>query len=493
MLEEETIEKIKEIEPQQILGDITSWANEFFLNEAAILQLIIIASAFFISAFIYSLSRKKVMEAIDASQMPLRAKRISNNLRRLIFPFSSLLIIFVMTQLATSDLAGNLDIRLSTGVMQVLLAWIVVRISLQFIENALIRNIFALCILAVLVLSIFNVLDQTTATLDAIAFSVGEFRISALAVIQGIFYLFILLYVASFLSTFAERRVLQSKNLSRSSQVLVAKVIRVMLIVFALLIGVTSAGIDLSLFAVFGGAVGLGIGFGLQKGISNLFSGMLLLLDKSIEPGDVIELENGTFGWVDHMGARYTEIITRDNKSFLIPNEDFITQRVVNWSHGDSLIRLQLTFGVHYDSDPHRVKEIAEEAAATPERVVDDPKPVCWLIEFGDSSVNFSLRFWIKDAQAGVTNIKGAVMMALWDAFKENDIQIPYPHREIFLHPTVKEPLEIMASPASALKTDKAEEEETPPKVKAKQKTSPKKKAAPKKAASKSTAPKKKS
>ena len=107
----------------------------------------------------------------------------------------------------------------------------------------------------------------------------------------------------------------------------------------------------------------------------------------------------------------------------------------MNWSHGNSLIRIQIAFGVHYNSDPHLVKEIAEKAAAQAhERVVADPSPVCWLVEFGDSSLNFSLRFWIKDAEAGVTNIKGHVMMALWDAFKENEIEIPYPHREIYMH-----------------------------------------------------------
>ena len=207
------------------------------------------------------------------------------------------------------------------------------------------------------------------------------------------------------------------------------------------MIGVTTAGIDLSLLAVFSGAVGLGIGFGLQKGISNLFSGMLLLIDESIKPGDIIELpaadgSTATFGWVNHMGARYTEIVTRDNKSFLVPNEDFITQKVVNWSHGNTLVRIQIKFGVHYESDPHQIKSLAEKAATTVERVVDTPSPVCWLIEFGESSLDFTLRFWIKDAEKGVTNTKGMVMMALWDAFKDNGIQIPYPHREVFIHDT---------------------------------------------------------
>ena len=172
--------------------------------------------------------------------------------------------------------------------------------------------------------------------------------------------------------------------------------------------------------------MGLGVGFGLQKGISNLFSGMLLLLDQSIKPVDIIELES-TFGWVNHMGARYTEIVTRDNKSFLVPNEDFITQQVINWSHGNTLVRVETKFGVHYDSDPYLVKKLAEDAATHPDRVVDNPAPVCHLVEFGDSSLNFVLRFWIKDAEKGITNMRGAVMLALWDAFKENKIAIPYP------------------------------------------------------------------
>ena len=156
---------------------------------------------------------------------------------------------------------------------------------------------------------------------------------------------------------------------------------------------------------------------------------MLLLMDKSIQPGDVIELENSqTFGWVNHMGARYTEIITRDNKSYLIPNEEFVTQNVVNWSHGnDRLVRISLEFGVSYDSDIHHVIALAKEAATRPERVVDKPEPVCWITEFGDSSVNFVLRFWIKDAEGGVSNVKGDVFLSLWDILKENNIEIPFP------------------------------------------------------------------
>lgn len=434
---------LEDINIEETATKSVEWAKALAMNDSMLIQLGLILSCFILAGFIYVVIRKKVQNAIDASSMPIRVKRIATNLRKLIFPLNALLLLFITSAIAASESFG-INVSLSIGVQKVLMAWIFVRVAVQFIENNLVRNIFATIIWIILALSIFGVLEQTTNTLDGIGFSIGEFRLSALAVIKGIFSLFALLYIAIFASTFAERRILQIKSLNRSSQVLVAKVTRISLIVFALLVGVTSAGIDLSLFAVFGGAVGLGIGFGLQKVISNLFSGMLLLVDRSIKPGDVIEIPDiGTFGWVNNMAARYTEIVTRDNKSFLIPNEDFITQRVVNWSHGNSLIRLQVHFGVHYNSDPHLVKKLAEAAAAKPERVVNDPNPVCWMVEFGDSSLNFSLRFWIKDAEAGVTNIRGTVMMELWDAFKENGIQIPYPHREVYMHTAPDNPIEV--------------------------------------------------
>jgi len=411
-----------------------SWCSSYFWTANTSYQGILIAIAFISAAILYRPAKRKITTLLENAKIPGTARRITTNLIRLVFPLIALIVMFIGTQIIASDIIG-VKTGLSDGIMKVLLAWIIIRIAVQFIENSAIRNFFALIIWTIAALSIFGVLEQTMTTLDSLAFSIGEFRLSALAVIKSIIMLFSLLYFALFASTFAERRIFQVKSFTRSSQVLIAKITRITLIVFALFIGITSAGIDLSLFAVFGGAVGLGIGFGLQKVISNLFSGMLLLLDRSIKPGDVIEIPDiGTFGWVNQMSARYTEIVTRDNKSFLIPNEDFITQRVVNWSHGNSLIRVQISFGVHYNSDMEQVIAIATEAAKKPERVVDYRQPVCWITEFGDSSVNFSLRFWIKDAQEGMTNVKGQVFLELWKAFKENDIQIPYPHREVFVH-----------------------------------------------------------
>ncbi len=428
------LDEFEKTDPLMTLNTIIEWCSAFFTQPNTMYQGIIIIIAFVIGFTLHQILRNPAREYIEKSDWPSRIKRMANNLRRLLFPFLTLNVMFILSKIAGSDIM-HVNVTLLDGMMKIIFAWIVIRILVQLIDNNAVRNVFAITIWAVVALSIAGQLEYAAQTLDSFGFTIGDFRLSALAVIKGAFYLFTLLYFATFVSSFAERRVLKINGLTRSSQVLIAKIVRVALVVIALLIGITSSGIDLSLFAVFGGAIGLGIGFGLQKGISNLFSGILLLTDRSIKPGDVIELENGTFGWVNHMAARYTEIVSRDNKSYLIPNEEFITQRVVNWSHGNSLIRLEVSFGVHYKSNPHEVKEIAEKAAAEGhERICKNPAPVCHLTEFGDSALNFKLRFWITDAEKGITNIRGEVMLALWDAFKEHGIEIPYPHREVYIH-----------------------------------------------------------
>jgi small-conductance mechanosensitive channel len=189
--------------------------------------------------------------------------------------------------------------------------------------------------------------------------------------------------------------------------------------------------VDLTGLAFLSGAIGVGLGFGLQKVVSNLVSGIIILLDKSIKPGDVISLGE-TFGWINSLGARYVSITTRDGKEYLIPNEDLITGQVVNWSHSNDFVRLDIHFGTSYADDPHKVRALAIEAAAGVPRVLASYKPpVCHIVGFGDSSVDYILRFWIRDPTAGLTNIRGNVFLALWDAFKENGVSIPFPQREV--------------------------------------------------------------
>jgi small-conductance mechanosensitive channel len=234
------------------------------------------------------------------------------------------------------------------------------------------------------------------------------------------------LWAANAASDFLDKRVQSSTDLTPSIQVLIGKLIRLLLISFAILIVLSTVGIDLSALALFSGAVGVGLGFGLQKIVSNLVSGIILLADKSIKPGDVISVGDH-FGRVGNMGARYTSVDTRDGREYLIPNEDFITQRVANWTYSSDLVRLFVKFNTTYDSDPRQAQAAAVEAAFSIERVLKKPVPQCMLTEFGTTSIEFELWFWIKDPAVGVTNVKSDVLLALWDTLAKNGVSIPKP------------------------------------------------------------------
>ncbi len=279
-------------------------------------------------------------------------------------------------------------------------------------------------------LYMLNVADDVAVFLNGVALTIGEFRLSVMTVLTALVVVGALLTMARLVSTTTAATIRKNEDISPSMQVLAVKGVQILLYGLAFFIGVRAVGIDLTGLAVLSGAIGVGLGFGLQKVVSNLVSGVIILLDKSIKPGDVISLGE-TFGWIQTLGARYASVVTRDGKEYLIPNEDLITGQVVNWSHSNDFVRLDIYFGTAYADDPHVVRKLAVEAAKSVDRVLSYKAPVCHIVGFGDSSVDYILRFWIKDPTGGLTNIRGNVYLALWDAFKENDISIPFPQREV--------------------------------------------------------------
>jgi small-conductance mechanosensitive channel len=319
------------------------------------------------------------------------------------------------------------------------LAWLVVSVLSRIIRSRQLSNWVAVLAWLLVALNLTGYLEPTAGALDAMAFNIGEVRLSALLLIKSVALLIGLTWLASNTGNFIERRVNMMTDLTPSLQVLIGKFIKITLVIAAVMVALNAVGIDLTVFAVFSGAIGVGLGFGLQKVVSNFISGVIILLDKSIKPGDTISLGD-TFGWIRELRSRYVSVVTRDGREYLIPNEDFITEKVINWSFTDKLVRLDVEFGVSYDSNPHEVSKLAIEAVEAVERVSNAKKPVCWLTEFGDSSLNFKTRFWISDPQGGLTNIRGQVMLALWDAFEANGINIPYPHREIIMQQPKKAP-----------------------------------------------------
>lgn len=322
--------------------------------------------------------------------------------------------------------------RLMESVVSLLTAWVVIRFASSFIRDPGWARTLAVVAWSLAALNLVGLLDPTIRTLDSMGLSLGDIRLSVLGIIKAALVLLVLLWMAGAVSRLIEHRLESSASLSPSARVLLGKFIKVILIVIAVLAALESIGIDLTALAVFGGAIGLGIGFGLQKVISNLISGVILLMDKSVKPGDVIAVDN-TFGWINRLSARYVSLITRDGTEHLIPNEDLISQRVENWSYSDSLIRLKLPIGVAYESDVPKAMELAVKAAEGVNRVLESPAPVCRLMEFGSDSVNLELRVWIADPQKGVANVQSDVLLNVWNLYHENGVEFPFSQRDLHI------------------------------------------------------------
>ena len=310
------------------------------------------------------------------------------------------------------------------------LAWLIVAFTTRLIGNPFLRAIVRYGAWTWITLRILNLTGEFEALLDSAALQIGTMRISLWLILQAILIIGVLFVAARFISRTASGRIKNNKDISPSMQVLAVKALQITLYGAAFFLGLKAIGIDLTGLAVLSGAIGVGLGFGLQKVVSNLVSGVIILLDKSIKPGDVISLGD-TFGWINSLGARYVSITTRDGKEYLIPNEDLITGQVVNWSHSNDFVRLDIHFGTAYHDNPHDVRRIAIEAALSVDRVLTTRPAVCHIVGFGDSSVDYILRFWISDPTGGLTNIRGNVFLALWDAFAEHGISIPFPQREV--------------------------------------------------------------
>jgi small-conductance mechanosensitive channel len=373
--------------------------------------------------------------------MPGLLRFIVALLRRLRFLIFAILLLIAYA--ITTAVSGSQNAYLLYSAMLLSGAWFLINLVSQAIRSRAMGRVFAWVAWAYVAASVLGVTDDIAAILDGAGFQLGNFRLSLLRVLQGALLIGVLLWLSSSVGNFLDKRIQTVEELTPSLRVLIGKILRITLIVVAILVAMSGLGIDLTALTVLSGAVGVGIGFGLQKVVANFISGIIILLDQSIKPGDTITLGE-TFGWIRELRARFVSVVTRDGREFLIPNEDFITREVVNWSFSDEYVRLDVPFGVSYDSDPHEVTRLAIEACADVARVDSTVnRPVCWMTEFGDSSLNFLLRFWIRDPQQGLTNIRGKVLLALWDSFKEHGVQIPYPHREIVM----KTPIRLAPAP----------------------------------------------
>ncbi|TMK47658.1 MAG: mechanosensitive ion channel [Alphaproteobacteria bacterium] len=312
------------------------------------------------------------------------------------------------------------------------LAWLVILLVTSGIRNAFFVRVVSLSAWLVAALSIVGRLGPTIDALDSVSVVLGGLRLTPLLLIKLGILLIVALWLSNIVSNFIEGRISRSGDLTPSIQVLLNKMIRVGLMIFAVAVAMSAVGINLSALAIFSGAAGVGIGFGLQKIVANFISGIILLADKSVKPGDLVTIGDSS-GRISAMKTRYISVAAGDGREFLIPNEDLVTQKVTNWTYTDKNTLVKVTFGTNYDADPRLVCKLAAEVAAAAPRATKGKPPNCILTEFAEAGMKFALTFWIGDPD-GMDNVKSEVMLALWDVFKREGIRVPYPVRELRIH-----------------------------------------------------------
>lgn len=279
---------------------------------------------------------------------------------------------------------------------------------------------------------LFNFFDFWFHSLQGVHFQFGEVRFSLLHIQRAFFLLLALYWVSKNLRILFHFWLTAKSGLTAAAKILLQRLGSILLFCICVVIVLHYLGLDLTVFALFSGALGLGLGFGLQKIFANLVSGFILLADKSIKPGDVIQLKD-TYGWINFLGTRYCSVVTRDGIEHLIPNENLITGEVINWSYSQNLVRLRVPVGVAYGSDLEKARELMLAAAADIPRVLKDPKPACLLTGFGDNAINLEARVWINDPQNGVGSVKSNLFWGIWRRFREHGLEMPFPQRDLYL------------------------------------------------------------
>lgn len=330
-----------------------------------------------------------------------------------------------------------------------LLAFIAINTVSIFIPSAYWSKVFSWAAWVAAALNALGLLDIVIEWLQATGFTVGTVDINAWSIVKALMLAALLVWGANAVTGTVERQLAKSEKMSSALRLLLIRLLRLVLLFVAVIVAIAAVGIDLTAFAIFSGAIGVGVGLALRRTIENLIASYSLLADESIKPGDVIEVETvsgPTYGQVRKMTTRYVSVLTRDGTETLIPNEILMANPLTNWSYSDKIVRRSVPVGVSYDADVDLARQLCVQAAKGVDRVLERPEPRCLMRGFGDSSIDLELRFWINDPENGVANVTSDVLIRIWSMFQENAIEVPFPQRDLNLR-TVPDGINLRSAP----------------------------------------------
>lgn len=411
---------------QEVLADIATPVGAW--------QLGVIVIAVAIAWLINDMLRAYVLRQVQHHHTIEDTKLAIGGINRVLFPLSTLLLV----SLGRLLLAHWQHVSMLDLVNRLLIAMAAIRLLVYAVRYIVspggwlktLEKFIAWLIWGALALHLTGYLNDLIALLAGAEFNIGKTTVNLLMLTQALITVLVTLLVALWLSKFLEKKILQADHVSMNMRVVLVKLIRIIFITVAILIALSAVGLDITVLSVFGGALGVGLGFGLQKIASNYVSGFIILLDKSMQIGDVITAESH-YGVVTDLRSRYLVLRKLDGTEVVIPNETFITSSVINHSFTDRKARVQLPIQISYESDLEQAMAIMHAATRGHSRILAEPAPSVHIIGFGESGIDLNLNIWIPDPEEGTMELKSMVYLSIWHAFKQHGIVIPYPQREI--------------------------------------------------------------
>lgn len=389
---------------------------------------------FIISYFTYKLSRKFIFPKIISTTLK-RNVELNRMVTRYVLPLLYLIFAAIFLSIGLSIYSEFFN---ETIIFSTTLRLITLLLFLRFLRissnNNFLTNAAGLILVPALMLDIFGIFDETMIYLDTITFKIGNVRLSVYILIKAFIVLLLVFWLSGLVSRKSKAYIDSSKSIKSSTKGIISKVIDILIYAIVAIIILKTFGVDMTTLAVIGGAIGVGIGFGLQKIASNFISGIILLLEKSVEIGDIVELDNGNiYGTVKHFGGRYTLLEAVDGKEIMIPNEEFIINKVTNWTYSNNRARVEIKVSVAHGSDLEKARELMMESARENPRCLNYPEIECFVTDFGEYDIKLVLFFWISDIVEGRMKPRSEVLINIWKKLAENNIQIPLPQREVTL------------------------------------------------------------
>lgn len=397
-------------------------------------QLLMVVACFPVTFVFYKVIKHLLYLKLDTDP-EFEESNLSKVIAKYISPlFLPLLTIIVLSSAMSVFSRFYVDIFLFSALIKLNALFLFLRFIKVFFQNDLIANLASIFLVPALILSIFGFLEPTIKYLDGFAFTIGTIRISIYTIVKSVTILLIVFWLSGLISRKSKDYVKRNVHIKPNTKGVLSKIIdmTIYFIVFIILLRVF--GIDTTTFALVGGAVGVAIGFGLQKIASNFIGGIILLFEKSVEIGDLVEIEGGIEGIITHFGGRYTLLETLDGKEIMVPNEEFIIHKVINLTYNNNRGRIEVEVRVSYESDIDNVKDIMISIAKEHPKCLLFPAPEVYITEFGQSAIELVMHFWISNVSDGRMGPKSEVMTEILKKFKENNIQIPFPKQDINLY-----------------------------------------------------------